>query len=343
MITGDHPATALTVARAAGLADAEDGALTGFDVAALSDEELADRLEQVRVIARATPLDKVRIVRALQMRGQVVAMTGDGVNDSAALRLADVGIAMGWGTEVARQAADLILVNDDFAALVQALIEGRSFWRNMRRAVALLLGGNLGELLLMGIPVLVGAPAPLNTRQLLMVNLITDVPPALAIALQGPRYRHLEDLAREGATALDRPLRMDVLRRAGVTAVPSAIAYLWATAAAPASAPGLAFAALVAGQLAQTLELGATGAGLTPSLLTGVGVSSAVLVGALLVPPVRVLLGLAPLRPHDWVVLGISTVTTVLASRVLGQLAGTEPALPSTPRWSLPAPQFGSS
>ena len=343
MITGDHPATALTVARAAGLADAGDGVLTGLDVAALSDEELADRLGRVRVIARATPLDKVRIVRALQMRGHVVAMTGDGVNDSAALRLADVGMAMGWGTEVARQAADLILMNEDFAALVQALIEGRSFWRNMRRAVALLLGGNLGELLLMGIPVLVGAPAPLNTRQLLMVNLITDVPPALAIALQGPRYRHLEDLAREGATALDRPLRVDVLRRAGVTALPSAIGYLWTTAVASASAPGVAFAALVAGQLAQTLELGATGAGLTPSLVTGVGVSSAVLVATLLIPSARTLLGLTPLRMDDWVVVALSTAATVFASRVLGQLLATESALPSTPRWSLPAPQLGSS
>ena len=323
MITGDHPATASTIARAAGLTE-DERVITGADLASLSDEQLAERLEQVPVIARATPLDKVRIVRALQARGHVVAMTGDGVNDSAALRLADVGMAMGWGTEVARQAADLILIEDDFAALVQALIEGRSFWRNMRRAVALLLGGNLGELLLMGIPSLLGAPAPLNTRQVLMVNLITDVPPALAIALQGPRYQRLEQLAREGETALDRPLRVDVLRRAGATAVPAALAYLWAMTTSPSAAPAVAFTALVAGQLAQTLELGLSGAGLTPSLLTGTALSSAVLVATLITPPFRALLGLPALTPAGWLAAGLSTVAAVAASQAIAQLVPTE-------------------
>ena len=338
MITGDHPATASTIARAAGLTE-DERVITGADLASLSDEQLAERLEQIPVIARATPLDKVRIVRALQARGHVVAMTGDGVNDSAALRLADVGMAMGWGTEVARQAADLILIEDDFAALVQALIEGRSFWRNMRRAVALLLGGNLGELLLMGLPAILGAPAPLNTRQVLMVNLITDVPPALAIALQGPRYRRLEQLAREGETALDRPLRVDVLRRAGATAVPAALAYLWTMRADPTAAPAVAFTALVASQLAQTLELGLTGAGLTPSLLTGTALSSAVLVATVVTPPVRALLGLPPLSPAGWLTAGVSTAAAVAASRAIAQLVPTEAAASPAPVRSAPAPR----
>ena len=192
MITGDHPATARAIAQEAGLADGAGDLLTGDELAELDDEVLDQRLERATVIARATPLDKLRIIRGLRRRGHTVAMTGDGVNDAPALRLADVGVAMGrGGTEVARQAADVVLADDDFATLVEALVEGRGFWRNMRRALGLLLGGNAGELgLIVGTSVL-GFTSPLNTRQILVVNLITDALPALSVALQQPEHRNL--------------------------------------------------------------------------------------------------------------------------------------------------------
>ncbi len=256
MLTGDHPATARTIANEAGLPVDEHGILTGSDIAELDNGELDRRLEHAAVIARVTPLDKLRIVESLQRQGHIVAMTGDGVNDAPALRLADVGVAMGrGGTEVARQAADVVLADDDFSTLVEALVEGRSFWRNIRRALGLLLGGNLGELgLEVGASVL-GLASPLTSRQILAVNLVTDVLPALAVALQQPEHRHLSALAREGASALDAPLRNDILRRGLATGAPTLAAHLlMLRSGGLPEARAVAFASIVSTQLAQTLE-----------------------------------------------------------------------------------------
>ncbi len=336
MITGDHPATAEAIAREAGLPVGPGRILNASLLRELDDPTLADELAQASVVARATPLDKLRIVQLLRAHGDVVAMTGDGVNDAPAQRLADVGIAMGWGTAVAREAADLILVEDDFAVIVDALVQGRSFWRNMRRSVALLLGGNLGEIGMIAIPTLLTATTPLNTRQVLMVNLITDVPPALAIALQQPRYLRLTDLAREGEQALDRTLRVDVLRRAATTAIPAGVVTLWASRAIPAEANTVGFAALVASQLAQALELGLTGSGLTPSLLAGVAASTAALAASVAIPPARALLGLAPLSPTGLMLVGLAIGATVISSRLTVALIRELPSLPAL--YPLPAP-----
>ena len=202
MLTGDHPATARSIAQQAGLLVNGEGVLLASQLAELEDEVLQRRLERTAVIARTTPLDKVRIVQALQRGGHVVAMTGDGVNDAPALRLADVGVAMGRrGTDVAREAADLVLADDDFSTLAEALVEGRAFWRNMRRAIGLLLGGNAGEVGLMMGAGIAGFATPLTTRQVLSVNLVTDVLPAPAVAVQEPEHRNLAGLRREGGRA----------------------------------------------------------------------------------------------------------------------------------------------
>jgi len=317
MLTGDHPATARAIAREAGLPG--DDVLTGTELAELPDHELDQRLERTAVIARATPLDKLRIIESLQRRGHTVAMTGDGVNDAPALRLADVGVAMGrGGTDVAREAADVVLSDDDFSTLVETLVEGRSFWRNIRRSLGLLLGGNLGELALQVGASVLGLAAPLTSRQILAVNLITDVLPALAVALQQPEHHNLAALAREGAAAFDRPLRQDILRRALATAVPALGAYLITLRSAGVPvARTAAFASIVATQLAQTLDVGWAEGGLSRSVLGAVAGSAGMLLAAIAVPQARSFLSLTMLPPLGWALVGGGAVVAVLLGRML--------------------------
>jgi cation-transporting ATPase I len=319
MLTGDHPATARSIAAEAGLPAGESDVLTGDALADLDDRELDDRLERASVLARITPLDKVRIVESLQRRGHTVAMTGDGVNDAPALRLADVGVAMGReGTEVARQAGDVILADDDFATLVEALVEGRGFWQNMRRALALLLGGNLGEIGLMVGASALGLASPLSPRQILAVNLVSDVLPAVSVAVQPPEHRKLSGLAREGTTALDRPLRDEVLRRGAATALPALGAYVLADRSR-AQPQTVAFASIVSTQLAQTLDLGRLDGRISGSVAGAVTGTTALLALAVMLPSLQGFLGLtAPSLPAIALV-GGSAAAAVLLARTLSR------------------------
>lgn len=329
MITGDHPATALAVGREAGLVGKSGEhapVLTGAELAKLDDHELDTVLEGATVIARATPVDKLRIVESLQRRGHTVAMTGDGVNDAPALRLADVGVAMGrGGTEVARQAADVVLADDNFATLVEAFVEGRTFWGNIRRALGLLLGGNLGELgLEVGASVL-GLASPLTTRQILTMNLMTDVLPALAVVLQRPKHHNLAALAREGTSALGTPLRNEVFARGGTTAVPSLAAYLLALRAGGAPlARTVAFASIVSTQLAQTLDAGSADGESSRVIRRVVAGTAGVLVATLAVPPLRGFLGLVGPGPLGWALIGASTAASLVLARAFASAARVE-------------------
>jgi calcium-translocating P-type ATPase len=318
MLTGDHPATARAIAREAGLLNGDDGLLTGAEIVTLDNGELDRRLEHTTVVARTTPLDKLRIIESLQRHGSTVAMTGDGVNDAPALRLADVGVAMGRsGTEVARQAADVVLADDDFSTLVEALVEGRSFWRNIRRALGLLLGGNVGEIALMMGGSVLGVSAPLVARQVLAVNLITDVLPSVTVALQRPAHHNLAGLAREGASALQDPLRRDVVRRAISTAPPALAAYLLALPGGLPQARSVAFASIIAGQLAQTLELGRTEDGWSRPVLAAVAGSTGILIATLTLPPLQSFLSLTMLPLYGWLLVGAASLAAVLLSQAL--------------------------
>ncbi len=184
MITGDHPRTASEIARRIGI-DHQGGFLTGRDLERMPPEELQSRIDDVSVFARVSPEHKLRIVEALQRRGQVVAMTGDGVNDAPALKKADIGVAMGLaGTDAAKQSADMVLLDDDFSTIVRAVREGRVIYSNMRRFVTYLLGCNLGEVWVMLIGPLLGLPLPLLPLQILWMNLVTDGLPALALGME---------------------------------------------------------------------------------------------------------------------------------------------------------------
>ncbi|HCB91144.1 MAG TPA: ATPase, partial [Ruminococcaceae bacterium] len=172
MITGDHAATAAAVAAQLGIAESRGDVLTGPELSRLSDAELKRNIYRYRVFARVSPEHKVRIVRAFQARGEVVAMTGDGVNDAPALRAADIGCAMGIsGTEVAKAASDMILTDDNFATIVAAVREGRGIYENIKKTVHFLLSCNIGEILSVFVGFLLRLPFPLQPIQLLWVNL----------------------------------------------------------------------------------------------------------------------------------------------------------------------------
>jgi Ca2+-transporting ATPase len=186
MITGDHPGTASAIAGRLGLLDGTTrGVVTGPELAGMDDEELADRVGSTPVYARTTPEQKLRIVDAWRSHGDVVAMTGDGVNDAPALQHADIGVAMGiTGTEVSKEAADMVLADDDFATIVAAVEEGRRIYDNIRRFVRYLLTTNSGEIWVMLLAPLLGLPVPLTATQILWINLVTDGLPAVALGLE---------------------------------------------------------------------------------------------------------------------------------------------------------------
>ena len=194
MITGDHKITAAAIAREIGILRDGTEAVEGAVIDKMSDEELQDFVPQVSVYARVSPEHKIRIVRAWQQRGNLVAMTGDGVNDAPALKQADIGVAMGiTGTEVAKDAAGMVLADDNFATIVKAVKNGRNVYANIKRAVQFLLSGNTAGILTVLYAPLMGLPVPFSAVHLLFINLLTDSLPAIALGLEP----HTDEVMRE--------------------------------------------------------------------------------------------------------------------------------------------------
>ena len=206
MITGDHKITAAAIAREIGILRDGTEAVEGAVIDKMSDEELRDFVPQVSVYARVSPERKIRIVRAWQQRGNLVAMTGDGVNDAPALKQADIGVAMGiTGTEVAKDAAGMVLADDNFATIVKAVKNGRNVYANIKRAVQFLLSGNTAGILTVLYASLMGLPVPFSAVHLLFINLLTDSLPAIALGLEP----HTDEVMREKP----RPRNEDILTK----------------------------------------------------------------------------------------------------------------------------------
>lgn len=185
MITGDHVVTASAIARELGILENGDRAITGAELDAMTDDEFDSVIENISVYARVSPENKIRIVKAWQRKGQVVSMTGDGVNDAPALKAADIGCAMGiTGTDVAKGAADMTLTDDNFATIVDAVKEGRGIYANIKKVVGFLLGTNIGEVFTVFASMLLWHKTPLLSMQLLWINLVTDSLPAIALGME---------------------------------------------------------------------------------------------------------------------------------------------------------------
>jgi len=185
MITGDYPNTAKAIAETIGLLKPGRKVMTGAQLDAISDRDLKDIIEETDVFARVSPEHKLRIVDALQANNEIVAMTGDGVNDAPAIKRADIGVAMGiTGTDVAKETADMVLTDDNYASIVHAVEQGRVIYSNIRKFVFFLLSSNIAEIMIIFLATLAGLPAPLTAIQLLWLNLITDGAPALALAME---------------------------------------------------------------------------------------------------------------------------------------------------------------
>ncbi len=337
---GDHPATAAAIA--AELDVLNGGSIvTGTDLDRLDDTALSRALADATVIARCTPAHKVRVVRAFQAAGRVVAMTGDGANDAAAIRLADVGIALGRrGTPAARAAADLVVSDDRLETILSAVVEGRAMWRSVRQAIGILVGGNIGEIGYTLFGALLTGTSPLTARQLLLVNLLTDLAPALAVALRTPPPGAAADLLAEGPdTSLGSALTEEITVRAIATG--AAASGAWQAArftGRPARARTVGLAALVGTELGQTLLVG----GRSPTVAVATLVSTGMLIAVVQTPGVSQFFGCTPLGPVGWAIAGAGAVAATTGSLLLPQLGRSlTPACQSLIR-SAPGGQVGS-
>ncbi|GGD65106.1 calcium-translocating P-type ATPase, SERCA-type [Paenibacillus nasutitermitis] len=261
MITGDHQLTAEAIAGQLGIMPRGGLSVSGQQLAAMSDEQVDRLVDNIYVYARVSPEHKLRIVKALQRKGHVVAMTGDGVNDAPAIKAADIGIAMGTGTDVSKEAASLVLSDDNFSTIVAAIEEGRGIYENIRKFIRYLLASNVGEILTMFLAMMAGLPLPLVPIQILWVNLVTDGLPAMALGVDQAEkdlMQHKPRSAKENIFA--RRMGWKIISR-GVLIGICTLAAFWITLSkAPGSASNLveaqtvAFATLVMAQLIHVFD-----------------------------------------------------------------------------------------
>jgi Ca2+-transporting ATPase len=330
MITGDHKLTAVAIARELGLWDEGAIALSGTELDALSDAELEDRVSYVRVFARVSAEQKLRIVKAFKAKGHVVAMTGDGVNDAPALREAHIGVAMGRdGTDVARQAADMVIADDNFATIVDAVREGRAIYRNIQKFILFLLSSNAGLLVAVFAASFIHTLSPLTPLMLLWINLVTNGLPALALGVDPPDPTQMSEPPRKATGGLLTKREFLLTGFVGLWMGAMALAcYFWPwpgeSADEPLRARAIAFSLLAISPLFHALSCRSVTTSvlrLRPLLSEALGgalvLSAAIHLVAVLVPALRPVFRTYPMGPYEWGVLLALSASVVPAVELL--------------------------
>lgn len=307
MITGDHKKTASAIGRQLNLLDNESLILTGEEIDSLTDEELKRIIDNVAIFARTSPHQKLRIVNILKDKGHIVAMTGDGINDAPAVKEANIGLVMGKsGTDVTKETASIVLTDDNFATIVKAIEEGRGISGNVKRFLRYVLSGNIGTVFAVLAASLLGLPAPLASGQILLINLVTEGVPALALGLDSPNENVMNEPPRDGSKSIfDKELLLKILSRGALMGISafSLFAGTYLLTGNLMRARTLTYAGIVFNQMFHVFDCREKITGQNKYIAPAIGVSLLTLLASIYVAPISALFGTSVLKLSDWIAL----------------------------------------
>ncbi len=331
MITGDHKVTAAAIAKEIGILKDYSEAAEGAEIDSLTDEQLREYVPTKSVYARVSPEHKIRIVNAWQERGNIVAMTGDGVNDAPALKQADIGVAMGiTGTEVSKDAASMVLTDDNFATIVKAVNNGRNIYANIKRSIQFLLSGNMAGIMVVLFASLCGLPAPFAAVHLLFINLLTDSLPAIALGLEPHSKEVMKEKPRPmNESILTKPFIFNILTDGFVIAIASAICFLVGLETSDAAASTMAFASICLSRLIHGINCKSDKPVLlSKKLFNNMFVLGALVIGLILlsvvlfIPPVADIFKAVSLTVPQVLTIAGTSVSTLIVIQIIKAVKG---------------------